>query len=460
MSGEILKRGMRLGRYEIREMLGRGGMGEVYRAWDPSLRRDVAIKVLGAPDEELLQRFSREAEAISQINHPNVVSILDFSAGPTPYIVMAHLRGEDLASRLKRGRMSVGEAVDIILGVCAGVHACHTRGVIHRDLKPGNVFLHETPEGIAVKVLDFGVAILGENVSGELTRPGNVVGTPRYFSPEQVRHQNADAKSDQYAVALLLYVILLGKSPFAHKTGPELVRAILKAEYARLLEVRPDVPPGLESAILRGLSVQKELRFASVLDFGRAIAKHATSEGQVVFADPFASADRASCPATCVPPAPAVQSAMTNVTTLHTVSTANGWTAAGGGGADEETSLDTTGEKSPRSVMAAAVVFPLSPLGEEIVVPPVMPPTERLRSETEIDVGLSQNDNGVRVVKTLDLHLWSKEPSSPSREGPHDSPPPVSAGFWQRNRPLAIAIAAGALLGCCIVWLIARGWGR
>ncbi|HEX7499852.1 MAG TPA: serine/threonine-protein kinase [Polyangia bacterium] len=220
MSGEILKRGTKLGRYEIREMLGRGGMGEVYRAWDPALRRDVAVKVLGASDEDLLRRFSREAEAISQLNHPNVVSVLDFSAGSTPYIVMAYLRGEDLSTRLKRGQISVGEAVDIILGVCAGVHACHTRGVIHRDLKPGNVFLHETPEGTAVKVLDFGVAILRENVSGEITRPGHVVGTPRYFSPEQVRSVDADAKSDQYAVGLLAYVALAGKSPFARKEGP------------------------------------------------------------------------------------------------------------------------------------------------------------------------------------------------------------------------------------------------
>jgi eukaryotic-like serine/threonine-protein kinase len=170
--GEILKRGTQLGRYEIRELLGRGGMGQVYRAWDPSLRRDVAIKVLGAPDEELLRRFSREAEAVSQLNHSNVVSILDFSAGPVPYIVMAYLRGEDLSTRLKRGPMSVGEAVDIILGVCAGVHACHCRGVVHRDLKPGNVFLHETPEGTSVKVLDFGVAILGKMFRATSPGPG------------------------------------------------------------------------------------------------------------------------------------------------------------------------------------------------------------------------------------------------------------------------------------------------
>ncbi len=456
MSGEILKRGTALGRYEIREMLGRGGMGEVYRAWDPSLNRDVAIKVLGAPDPDLLRRFSREAEAISQLNHPNVVSILDFSARPTPYIVMAYLRGEDLSSRLKRGQIPVGEAVDIILGVCAGVHACHTRGVVHRDLKPGNVFLHETPEGTSVKVLDFGVAILGENASGEITRPGHVVGTPRYFSPEQVRNVEADAKSDQYAVGLLAYVALAGKSPFARKEGAELIGAILRAEYPRPREVRAEISVGLDAAISKAMSVAKDRRYPSVLDFGRAILEDASNEGRAQWGDTFAATGAPPSPIT---PAkgtrPNVVASPTEIMpSQHSVSTVDGWTGAG---VDTEAGVqaDTSGEMSPRSVMAAAVVVPLAPLEEC----PVMPTTQRLRTETEIDVGQvrpSQNDNGERVVKTLDLHLWPEDPSSCPSERPSDPRPPL----WQRKRAKAAAIAAAALLGGCITWLVARGFGR
>jgi serine/threonine-protein kinase len=293
VSQNSLKRGTRLDRYEIRELLGQGGMGQVYRAWDLTLQRDVAVKILWVPDADLLRRFAREAKAISQLSNANVVTIHDFHAEENrPYIVMEHLRGEDLSTRLRRGPMQVGEAVDMILGVCSGVYACHCLGIIHRDLKPGNVFLQQTAEfGVVVKVLDFGVAMLRQGMSEEITQPGYVVGTPRYLSPEQVRHIEADAKSDQYGIGLLLYTALAGKSPFAKKEGSELIRAIMTADYPSLREILPDVPGDLEDAISKAMRVDRGHRYPSVLAFGRDIAKHATRETRAPL-ELFSSLDR------------------------------------------------------------------------------------------------------------------------------------------------------------------------
>ncbi len=281
--GDTLQRGTRLGRYEIREMLGRGGMGQVYRAWDLLLTRDVAVKVLGVPDAELLARFEREAEAISQLDHPNVVSIHDFQAdGARPYIVMEYLQGEDLSARLRRGPLSIGEAADIVLSVCSAVHACHALGIIHRDLKPGNVFLHRTVElGVVVKVLDFGVAMLRQEVLEGITQPGHVVGTPRYLSPEQVEHKEADAKSDQYALGHLLHTALVGRSPFAHMHGIRLVRGILGSEHARLRDSGRELPAGLTAAVERAMSVAPDRRYPSVLAFAQAIAEYAADRERI-----------------------------------------------------------------------------------------------------------------------------------------------------------------------------------
>jgi len=167
------------------------------------------IKALAIMTDDFLRRFTREAEAISKMSHNNVVDILDFrvEAG-RPYIVMEYLAGQDLAARLAKGPMEVGEAVDIVLAVCSGVFACHRRGVVHRDLKPKNVFLSQSADyGTVVKVLDFGIARVAQGVDDSITEVGSVVGTPRYMAPEQLRAGGVvDEKTDQYGVGMLLYV--------------------------------------------------------------------------------------------------------------------------------------------------------------------------------------------------------------------------------------------------------------
>jgi serine/threonine-protein kinase len=431
-------------------------MGQIYRAWDPSLRRDVAIKVLNVLETDLLTRFSREALAISQLNNPNVVKINDFRVDKgAPYIVMEYLRGEDLATKLRRGPMAVAEAVDMILGVCAGVHACHRLGIIHRDLKPGNVFLNETPEfGVVVKVLDFGVAMLARSAGeDDFTRPGQVVGTPRYVSPEQVRHYEADAKSDQYAIGLLLYVALAGKSPFGKKEGAELARAILKAEYPQLREIRAGISEGLDRAIAKAMNVDKDQRYASVLALGQAVLEHATIEGQASWTDRFPSADEPHSPNSDI------RETLTKRETPET-------RVAPGRKGDAADAVDSIMQVSTMDgdvsvSIKGPVVIPVAPLDEG--PPSFVDTTARLRTETAIDFSQAARDRVGRLEKTSDLHLWSEQHVGSAAGGgelqPRDDDSRIEApvGLWQRKRVLvAGALALVVLLGACIAWLAAR----
>jgi serine/threonine protein kinase len=280
VSEELLRRGAKLEHYEIRELIGQGGMGEVYRAWDTVLQRDVAVKVLRVRDEEMVQRFEREAEAIGKLDSENVVEIHDFRLhGEHPFIVMPFLRGMSLRERLaKHGAMSVEQAVGVALGVCRGVAACHRAKIVHRDLKPANVFLTETAHyGVVVKVLDFGVA-KPRHYAVDVTGPGKIAGTPAYIAPELLRGAEADELSDQYGIGLLLYVTLSGKPPFGKKEKADLVRAILKSEFLPLKEVRPDVPEALEAVMRRALNADRAARFPSVTALGRALVPFASEQ--------------------------------------------------------------------------------------------------------------------------------------------------------------------------------------
>lgn len=280
MTDSLLQRGAKLDRYEVRELIGQGGMGEVYRAWDGIFQRDVALKILTVRDDDMLKRFKREAEVIGRLDNPNVVEVHAFSTGGEhPYIVMEYLRGESLKDRLRKGSMPVADAVSMALGVCHGVSACHSVGIIHRDLKPANVFLASTAHyGTVVKVLDFGVAKPASYRASDLTGPGKLVGTPRYIAPEQLRGAEADELSDQYGIGLLLHAALTGKPPFPGKQGKDLIQAILGSEYARPMDVRSDVPGQLDGVILRALRADRSGRFATVRDLGQALVPFAPAE--------------------------------------------------------------------------------------------------------------------------------------------------------------------------------------
>jgi serine/threonine protein kinase len=277
-----LTQGQQLGHYRIDDKIGQGGMGSVYRATDTRLDREVAIKVLPGEvtaDVERRQRFRQEAQLAAAFNHPNIATVHDVGEqdGVT-YIVMELVRGESLRSLVRDEPLDIARAIDIALGVAAGLARAHREGVLHRDLKPDNVVL--TDEGVP-KVLDFGLGKLIEDVEphdGEalteaptatvqtspyLTRDGQVVGTLAYMSPEQVHGRPVDARSDVFSFGVLLYEMLSGKRPFAGESNLDTATAILRDNPAPLDELRRDVPPGLQAILARCLEKAPEKRFSS-----------------------------------------------------------------------------------------------------------------------------------------------------------------------------------------------------
>src|SRR5690242_5169314 len=238
-----LSSGERLGPYTIVAPLGTGGMGEVYRAHDDRLHRDVAIKVIPpavAGNPEALARFERESHAVAALSHPNILTIFDVGqSNGHPYAVMELLQGETLRTRLANGPLPVRKAVEIAAQIARGLAAAHDKQITHRDLKPENIFL--TPTG-GVKILDFGLARTS-SVINELTRlesptlepattPGTVLGTVGYMSPEQVRGEPADHRSDIFALGCVLYEMLTGQRAFRRETAPETMSAILREDPA------------------------------------------------------------------------------------------------------------------------------------------------------------------------------------------------------------------------------------
>jgi serine/threonine protein kinase len=233
--------GTKLGRYEIRSKLGEGGMGEVYRARDEKLNRDVAIKVLPAAlshDSDRLRRFEQEAQAAGALNHPNILAVYDVGMHDgSPYIVSELLAGEELREQLNDGSLPQRKALDYAQQIAQGLAAAHERGITHRDLKPENLFV--TTDG-RVKILDFGLAKLrplrNESVSSEIdtrkqiTDPGTVMGTVGYMSPEQVRGHEADHRSDIFSFGSILYEMLAGQRAFRRDTMAETMTAILTEE--------------------------------------------------------------------------------------------------------------------------------------------------------------------------------------------------------------------------------------
>jgi TolB-like protein/Tfp pilus assembly protein PilF len=275
----MLTPGAALGPYEVVAQIGYGGMGEVYRARDTRLGRDVAIKLLPAEfavDPERLRRFEQEARAVATLDHPNILAIHDVGTHEgSPYIVTELLEGENLRERLSGGPMPVRKAVEVAVQMAQGLAAAHAKGIVHRDLKPGNVFI---TKGGHVKILDFGIAKLVAPRSlvepakattvVEATEAGTTLGTVGYMSPEQVRGQSVDHRTDIFAFGCVLYEMLSGRSPFRRDTAADTASAILHDEPPPLPS---DVPRGLDRAVRRCLEKSPEDRFSSAHDLALAL---------------------------------------------------------------------------------------------------------------------------------------------------------------------------------------------
>src|SRR5690348_16876483 len=256
-------------------------MGTVYRARDPKLRREVAIKVLPdetADDPGALVRFQREARAVAALSHPNILAIHDFgiSEGVT-YAVAELLHGETLRQRLGHGPIPVRRAIEIAREIALGLSAAHEKGIVHRDLKPDNVFLSRDGR---VKILDFGLArklrppavSIRDDTLSDRTEPGKVVGTTGYMSPEQIRGDPVDARSDIFAFGAMLYEMLSGKRAFRGDTSVETLNAILREEPPPLAETGRAIPPVLERIAAHCLEKQPDARFQSARDLAFDLA--------------------------------------------------------------------------------------------------------------------------------------------------------------------------------------------
>jgi serine/threonine protein kinase/Tol biopolymer transport system component len=275
-----------LGPYEILSPLGAGGMGEVWRARDTRLNRDVAIKVLPesfAQDADRLRRFEQEARATSALNHPNILTVYDIgNYEGSPYIVTELLEGAELRELMRQGTINQRRAVDYARQIAEGLAAAHERGIVHRDLKPENLFV--TTDG-RVKILDFGLAKLRppQAKSTEaptqkmITDPGTVMGTVGYMAPEQVCGKETDNRSDIFAFGVILYEMLSGQPPFSGDSGVEVMNAILKEDPPELDESNKQINPQLTNILRRCLEKRPGQRFQSASDLGFALAAASTT---------------------------------------------------------------------------------------------------------------------------------------------------------------------------------------
>ncbi len=303
-----LPSGARLGSYEVLAALGAGGMGEVYRARDARLGRDVAIKVLPmglADDADRKARFEQEARSASALNHPNIVTVHDIGTHDgTLWIAMEMVEGRSLREQVADGPLPLKKLLDLAVQIAEGLAKAHAAGIVHRDLKPENVMVSR--DGF-VKILDFGLAKLAESSAGELsdlptmagpaTRPGTVLGTVGYMSPEQASGHPVDFRSDQFSFGSILYELATGKRAFQKATGVETMSAIIREEPEPLGQVNPRAPAPLRWIVERCLAKDPEERYASTRDLARdlrSIRDHLseTSAAAAAVAEPAAAVRR------------------------------------------------------------------------------------------------------------------------------------------------------------------------
>ncbi|HEY3493383.1 MAG TPA: serine/threonine-protein kinase [Polyangiaceae bacterium] len=276
-------------RYEIRELLGEGGMSAVFTAYDRRLRRSVALKILSprlSRSKDLVTRFVNEARTLARLDCAHIVQVFD--AGVTaeaggvslPYMVLEHLRGVDLRTFAHNGAYDDDRVVAWMLDACEGLAAAHAEGVVHRDLKPENLFLVQPPDGSErIKILDFGIA-RSLSFDRSLTLAGEGVGSPGYMSPEQLHDaRSADARSDLWSLGVVMYELFARQAPFAARNSLELCAEILNAPVRPLGELRPDLHPELAAIVDRCLERDPADRFGDVLELAEALAPFTRTPG-------------------------------------------------------------------------------------------------------------------------------------------------------------------------------------
>ncbi|MCA9932858.1 MAG: protein kinase [Ardenticatenaceae bacterium] len=299
----------KLGRYEIIQELGRGGMAAVYLAHDPRFRRDVAIKVLPVQfthDATFRARFEREAQTIARIEHPAIVPVYDFGEeNGQPYLVMRYMPGGSLADRLRRGPLSLAETVQIVTRIAAALDRAHSQGVIHRDLKPGNILFDQHGDAF---LADFGIAKLAE-ATATLTGTG-LIGTPAYMSPEQVKGHPLDGRSDVYSLAIIIFEMLTGSQPYKAETPMGQAFKHVMEPVPQVRERNPNLPPAVNDTLSRGLAKEKAERFGTASEMSRALDTAVTPP-------PYPTQPTAAAKARPKPSHPQIQKTVLESDVLH-----------------------------------------------------------------------------------------------------------------------------------------------
>src|SRR5450755_1079256 len=320
------------GKYRVEKVLGSGGMGVVVAAWHLELEQRVAVKFLhplAMERPDTAERFRREARSAAKIRSEHVARVIDVGImeGGLPYMVMEHLDGHDVSEEMQRGLLSISNAIDFTLQALEALAEAHAAGIVHRDLKPANLFLAMRPDGSRIiKVLDFRISksLFGTSVAEmSLTRTAALIGSPLYMSPEQMRSaKDVDTRTDIWSLGVMLYEMITGRPPYTGDSIPALCASLLNDQPVPMQQLRAEVPPSLEEAVMRCLAKDRQQRFATVSELARALAAFGSSSSQVhvdrasrvqgvtdVTISVFSagpSTDRSSIPAVSQPPAPSM----------------------------------------------------------------------------------------------------------------------------------------------------------
>jgi serine/threonine protein kinase/tetratricopeptide (TPR) repeat protein len=269
-------------RYRVERLLSKGGMGAVFEATQLGLDRAVAVKMLLptlSRDEKVQERFRREARSVAALRHPNIIQIYDYGISEHgPYIVMEFARGQNLRQTLRNGPMEIETAVGLMEQICSAIASAHSAGIIHRDLKPDNIIVETHADGSAhAKVLDFGIAKMREVHSEEADTGldnltgANIIGSPAYMSPEQSLGLELDARSDVYALGILLYEMLTGATPFGKAPAGAMLLRQINTPPQPVSQKRAEIPPALESVVMKALAKDRNFRYSSAMEFARAL---------------------------------------------------------------------------------------------------------------------------------------------------------------------------------------------
>ena len=349
----------KIGRYEDLAVIGRGGMGMIYRARDPVLERSVALKVISSFEvtADLRARFFREARACARLrDHPNIVTIHDMGEDDGRlFIVMELLEGEELRRLIARhAPLTLEEKLAIVRQICDGLHHAHQNGVVHRDIKPANIFL--LPSG-QVKILDFGIAQIAAAATthGDLTRTGMMMGTPRYMAPEQVRGQ-ADQRSDIFSVGAVAYELFSGRPPFAGDNPLQILEQLRTVTPPRLSELDPGLPPELSDIVDRAIRKEPEERFADLGQMGRELEAVQRGLGEGPKQGPAVeSVNRVAQTATVVSPTGAVAEPPSPRSEIADAESTDRWPSRGAPTAWD--TGETSVSRAPRIAIATGVAI-------------------------------------------------------------------------------------------------------